>query len=271
MAGRSTFDRKLEAQVEAVRRQCRMAVKAARVDAGVPQSTVAAASGLSPSHYCEVESGAAEPSIETLVRIAVALGRRPSFAFLPESDPLVRDRRQAPMVEAFLSALHPRWSAMAEVAVYRPVHGVIDVVALETSGPEVVAIEFQGGIGRLEETLRWSGQKADALLATGPIIGADGPRQVSRVLALASTDANRQIVRSFERTLHAVYPAPSVEIVRAFTTADAPWPGSGIIWFAFDGRDARLLRNEPRSLWSPVLGPARMIRPARPTPRAGST
>jgi transcriptional regulator with XRE-family HTH domain len=159
MTGRSGFDRKFEAQLAELRRQCREAIKAARVDAGVPQSTVAAACGLSASHYCEIEAGTAEPSIQAVVRIGVALGRRPWFGLRPESDPLVRDRRQAPMVEAFLTDLHSRWSRMLEVGVYWPVHGVIDVVLSETAGPEVVAVEFQGGIGRLEETLRWSGRR----------------------------------------------------------------------------------------------------------------
>jgi transcriptional regulator with XRE-family HTH domain len=210
---------------------------------------VASASGVSASHYCEIEAGTAFPSLETLVRISVALGRRPSFGLFPDSDPLVVDRRQAPIVEALVRALHPRWSGMLEVPVYRPVHGVIDLVITETTQREIVAVEVQGGIQRFEEMVRWNGQKADALLESGPVdISGPGPVRVSRLLVLASTETNRAVVRSLERSLRTAYPAPSAEILRALTHPDVPWPGSGVIWAAVEGAGARLLRDDPRGL-----------------------
>jgi transcriptional regulator with XRE-family HTH domain len=252
MAGRSAFERKVAVQLEQLRRQLRDGIRSARRDAGAAQARVATASGVSPAHYCEIEAGTSQPSFESLVRIAVALGRRPSFGLFPDSDPLVVDRRQAPIVEALLRAMHPRSSAMLEVPVYRPVHGVIDVVLTERAGSEIVAVEIQGGISRFEELLRWSGQKADALLESGPIdVSAAGAVRVSRLLVLASTEANRAIIRAFERSVRTVYPVASAEILRALTHPDVPWPGSGVIWATVKGPSARLVRGDPRTLGNP--------------------
>ena len=61
------------------------------------------------------------PSLETLVRIALALGGDLGLRFLPGAGVPIRDRFQARMIEALLAILHPRWKRLPEVPVMRPV------------------------------------------------------------------------------------------------------------------------------------------------------
>ena len=196
----------------------------------------------------EIESGRADPSLQALVSIATALGRRVSVQLLPDRDPLVRDHRQAPMVEELIRRLDSRWSAAVEVAVYRPIHGVIDLVLTDLAAKVVVCVEVQSEIRRLEQQIRWATQKAHALLVTGPMADSgDGAPRVFQVLALASTRRNREIVGQFEATVRVAYPSRPEDIVSALTD-HRPWPGSGLVWLSVHGRSAHLLSGAPRRL-----------------------
>ena len=51
-----------------------------------------------------------------------------------------------------------------------------------------------------------------------------------------------------EATLAAEYPAAVAAVYAALTTADAPWPGSGILWASVEGGRARILDRPPRGV-----------------------
>jgi hypothetical protein len=70
----------------------------------------------------------------------------------------------------------------------------------------------------------------------------------SRLLVLRSTAKLRHTASAFESTLRAAYPARTADVVEALTTADAPWPGAGIVWVWLDGKDTRLLEGPPRGV-----------------------
>ena len=222
---------------------------AARLDVGISQAALAAVAGISRAYLCEIEAGRAEPSLDVLSALAAVLGRRLTIGFAPDTDPLVRDRHQAPIVEGLLSILHARWRPALEVPVFRPVHGVIDVVLQEQPPRTIVCVEVESAIRRIEATMRWGEQKARALLVSGPITSEGSPPPtVSRVLALPSTRANREIVSTFRASIQATFPADPADVYRALTTADAPWPGAGLLWFAVSGTVARALPRSPLAL-----------------------
>lgn len=247
MAGRSQAQVRIDRQRAEVRSALSRDLRAARLDVGATQAAVAAAAGISRAYMCEIEAGHAVPSVDVLAAIASALGRRLSLSLLPDTDPLVRDHRQAPIVEALVRALHPGWRAALEVPVYRPVHGVIDVVL--DAERDLVCVEVQSQLRAIEATIRWGRQKAEALLTSGPWGGDEkGPPVVSRVLAIASTRSNREIVATFQRSIEVAYPAAPEAVVAALTRPDTPWPGSGLLWFTVDDSSAHLLPGSPRGL-----------------------
>jgi len=214
-----------------------------REDAGLSQAAVARAAGISPAWVSEIEAAIADPSIEVLLRLGAVLGADLSLRFYAQTGPLIRDRLQFPMSECLLSVLAPRWSATPEVAVYRPVRGVIDLVLTDSAGPDTVATELQSQLLRVEQQIRWSGEKAGAL---GALPGYER-RRVGRLLVVRNTHAIREVMRAAEATMRAAYPARTQDAVAALTGTD-PWPGAAIAWMNLDHGIANLLEGPPRGV-----------------------
>ncbi len=135
-----------------------------REDAGVSQAAVARSAGVNQAYVSRIEAGNAEPSVEVLLRLGLALSADLGFRYyFPNTGPRIRDHLSATMGTALADALHPRWRLSAEVAVYRPVHGVIDAVLEERDGAVSVETELHSQVRRVEQQVRWQGQKADGL------------------------------------------------------------------------------------------------------------
>jgi hypothetical protein len=153
------------------------------------------------------------------------------------------------------ACLHPRWSRLAEVGVIRPARGFVDAVLALPADGVVVATEVESAVRRLEQQLRWAHDKADSLPSSSawPVVApADRPRpRISRLLIVRSTRSTRDIARAFAATLASEYLAPAAAVYLALTTADAPWPGSGILWASVEGGRANILDRPPRGV---VLG-----------------
>ena len=122
-----------------------------RLDAGVSLTRVATHAGISAAHLSRIEAGTANPSIDVLTAIAVALGADLRIRYFAGSGPRLHDRFQAPIVEALIGALDPRWRVELEVPVSQPSRGVIDVVLHDRGGSVVVACEVASEIRRLEQ------------------------------------------------------------------------------------------------------------------------
>ena len=110
--------------------------------------------------------------------------RQPHGEGVPDSGPSVRDRHQVRTTECLLAALHPRWRATPEAAVRRPVRGWVDVALHDPAAALVVATEIESLLRRLEQLLRWSQAKAEALpsspwlafvVSVGPAGGLQAP------------------------------------------------------------------------------------------------
>jgi hypothetical protein len=154
------------------------------------------------------------------------------------------------MIEALLAALHPRWVPHLEVAVYRPVRGVIDVVLQDRDTLDLVAGEAHSLLHTVEGQLRWAGQKADALAsATGwPWADVGEPPRIGRLLLLRSCAAMHDLVRTAPHTFAAAYPGDTEQAVAALTGPGGRWPEAAIGWVSVDGKDTRLLTGPPRAL-----------------------
>ncbi len=220
-------------------------LRRARLDRGVSQRALAAAAGIDHALLSRIEAGDSTPTLATLVALATALGLEPSIRLFPATGPRIHDRVSAPVTDALLLIAHPRWAPRLEVAVTRPDRGVIDVVL--SSRDDIVATEVQGQVRRVEQQLRWAGQKADALpSAIGWPWGAERPR-VSRLLVLRSTSDTRALVRGLPELFRRAYPAIEAEAFAALVHDGRPWPGHALLWAEVAGGRARILDGAPRA------------------------
>jgi transcriptional regulator with XRE-family HTH domain len=245
--GTTRLQQEAERRTLALLRDVGETYRTAREDAGLSQRQIAVAAGISQSYLAEIEAGIAEPSLAVVIALAKALGGDASFRFFPGTGPQVRDRIQAPMVEAMLRILHPRWSRFPEVPVRRPVSGVIDLVVADQRAGLLVAAEFHSQLRRLEQQIRWAREKADSLGSTSIaelVVSGAAAANVSRLLVLRSTRATRILATEFESTLAAAYPARTADIM-ASLTGDAAWPGPGIVWIRLDGRRTHVMEEPP--------------------------
>ena len=214
-----------------------------RDDVGLSQAVVAGAAGISPSHLSYIEAGRREASLEVRFRLGAVLGADLSMRSFADTGPVLRDHLQAAMGQGLLPELAPCWRTAPEVAVYRPVRGVIDLVLEDRREPDTVATELQSQLRRGEQQVRWANQKADALAALPDQQG----RRVSRLLVLRNTRAMRDAVAATEAVVAAAYPARTADAV-ASLRGKGPWPGSSIAWMRVEDGAATLLDNPPRGI-----------------------
>lgn len=194
-----------------------------------------------------IESARIEPRWGAVCRIAAALGGTLGVRFFAGTGPLIRDHIQSAMVAALLAILEERWQPRPEVPLYRPVRGVIDLVLDDGVGP-IIACEAQSELRRLEQQIRWSQAKADALAAQRR---ADPPiaetRGVGRLLLLRSTPRTRATVAQFADLVAAAYRAATSAAYRALTT-NGPWPGDALLWCRVEAGRATVLERPPRGI-----------------------
>lgn len=222
-----------------LRQEVSTAIRTARRDAGLSLRGLAKAAGVSASTLAALERDAHDPSIEVLARLGSALGMELGVRLYPGTGPLVRDHIQAAMVEALITVLAAHWQPTPEVSVQRPVRGVIDLV-LEAPEPPLIAVEGQSQIRRLEQQVRWSHVKAEALST------ARG-KPVERLLLIRSSKANRAVASEYSATLRAAYPARTAEAYAALV-GTKPWPGDAIVWCEVHEGAASILPSPPRSV-----------------------
>ncbi len=212
-----------------------------RMEAGTSRRALALGSGIDPAHLLRIERGTASASIDALVSIAACLGADLGVRMFPGTGPRLRDRFQAPMVDALIGGLGPEWIATPEVAVPRA-RGVIDLVLSHRDGKLAIACECHSELRSLEHLLRRASEKAEGLRERGARGG-----NVSRLLLLRSTGATRDVARVYETTLAAAYPARTADAVAALS-AGGPWPGAAIVWVRLEGGRAMLLDKPPRGV-----------------------
>lgn len=209
-------------------------------DAGMSHAALARGSGVSASFLARILAGTAYPSIETYARLAAALGADLSSRLYPNTGPHLRDRLSVPILETLLESLHPRWHAFTEVRVRRPGRGWIDVVLHEDREGVVVAGEVQSTLNRIEQLIRWSGEKAASLPSWERWPHLSSPPAISRLLIVRWTRATRDAGRAAQRQLRLAYPAHPDDAIAALTGTTA-WPGPAVVWARAEGGGVRLV------------------------------
>lgn len=217
-------------------------IRELRLEAGISQATLAAAVGIDQGHLSRIERGLVRPSLDVLVAIGACLGADLGVRYFPGSGPRLRDRFQAPIIEALIRMLHPRWIRMPELAVPKA-RGFVDL-ALGLRGADLgVECEAHSDVRIMDEILRRQTEKALALAELG-VIGAT----VSRLLVLRSTKHNRDLARLYEATLTASFPGRVGDALAALGGAEAPWPGPTLLWARLEAGRAVILNKPPRGI-----------------------
>lgn len=210
-----------------------------REDAGVSITGLAQASGVPVAYLWRILNGEERPSIETYARLAAALGADLSAHLYPNTGPLIRDRHQARIHEGLLGSVSARWHPISEVGVRHPVRGWIDVVLHDALASVVVATEIESGNGRLEQQIRWSTAKADAL-PSWPHWRELGDPAISRMMIVRSTRQTRSVASEFHRQLRAAFPAHPADALAALSGI-TPWPGPSLLWARIEEARVRFL------------------------------
>jgi len=213
-----------------------------RLDANVSVAELSRATGVAAGHLWRFEAGQANPSMEVMIAVGVALGADLGVRYFPGSGPRIHDRFQALMVEALIRSLAPRWRVHLEVPISRPARGVIDAVLRDGTSPIVVATEVHSDLRRLEQQLRWGHEKAGGLAVL------EANSSVTQLLVLRSTVRTRELARQFEATFQAAFPARTPDAFAALTTPETPWPGPAIVWMQLHGTRASLMSFPPRGV-----------------------
>lgn len=223
-----------------VRRDVVEQVRRLRGDTGLSVRDLAVAAGLAPAYVGRILAGTERPSLEAYGRLAAVLGADLSVRLYPNTGPAFRDRLQAPILERLLEVRHPRWRPFTEVAVHKPSRGWIDAALHEPRERVIVATEIQRALHRLEQLVRWSAAKADALPSWAGWAQLDEPPAISRLLVVRRTRATRRLAAEFAAQLRVAYPAHPDDALAALT-GTVPWPGSALVWAVIENGGARLV------------------------------
>jgi len=204
-------------------------LRAMRIRAGVSQSAVAAAVGVSRSVISRFEQGNPGISLRTRFQVAALLGADLRMSAFEGSGALLRDAAQAPMLERVIHACDRRWRKTIEAPIPGPGRRSVDL-RLDSAG-SIVLIEVETRIGGLEEHIRELHSKRQALTETETSRAGPG-RPIHVVLALPATRRHRTIVRDHPHIIKAAFPAPSADLLRALGDVRDAWPGDGILWIS---------------------------------------
>ncbi|MFN8630410.1 MAG: helix-turn-helix transcriptional regulator [Chloroflexota bacterium] len=210
-----------------------------RADAGISARALAQAAGLSERYVGRILDGTERPTFEACGRLATVLGADFAAGFYANTGPAIHDQHQAPILECLLRERHPRWHPFPEIAVQRPSRGWIDLGLHDPREGLFLATEIQGSLPRLEQLIRWSAAKADALRSWDGWARLGEEPSVSRLLVVRRTRATRQIAVEFAQQLRVAYPAHPDDAI-ASLTGTTPWPGPAMVWAVIENGAARL-------------------------------
>ena len=100
------------------------------------------------------------------------------------------------------------------------------------------------GVRRIEQTVRWSKEKAEALPSWAgwpAVLAPDAAApEVSQLLVVRRTRANERIAREFAHQLALAYPAHPEDALAALR-GEAAWPGSALVWARIEKDRVRFL------------------------------
>jgi transcriptional regulator with XRE-family HTH domain len=196
-----------------------------RLRSGASQAAIADSIGVSRSLISKLEQGHPGIALRTRFHVAAVLGADLRLMAFEGAGALIRDARQAGIVDGLLRARDPLWKPTVEAAVPGPGRRSVDLRL--DSRAHIVLVEVETHLGSLEEVIRELHAKRQAFLdpSSGPV-----PRPIRLVLALPATRHHRAIVRAHPDLIRAAFPMPSIQVSRALADASRPWSGDGLLW-----------------------------------------
>jgi transcriptional regulator with XRE-family HTH domain len=197
--------------------------RALRLRAGLSQAEVARSVGVNRSVISRLEHGRISVAPQIRARATALLGAEFRMSLYPIGAALIQDEAQVQAIERILEMRHPRWRATVEAPVPGPGRRSTDL-RLEC-GSDIVLIEYESRIGKLEEIVRECHDKREAVAAA---VGPD--RRVHVLLALSMTKRHRALVGDHPATIVATFPLSNAEIETVLVGPDGRWPGDGILW-----------------------------------------
>jgi transcriptional regulator with XRE-family HTH domain len=211
-----------------------------RDDTGLSQRALSEAAGVDSGYMSRIEQGRVRPTVETYLRIATSLGADFSAHLYPNTGPTIRDRHQAPILEALIEFLHPRWQPFPQVAVRRPSRGWVDVVLHDARADLLVATEIVSEVRRIEQLIRWSKEKADSLPSWNQWPRFEATTGISQLVIVRRTRTNLTVAREFDGQLRLGWPVHPADALESLT-GTAPWPGPTLFWAETGGPGVRFL------------------------------
>jgi transcriptional regulator with XRE-family HTH domain len=194
-------------------------LRAARMSAGMTQSQTGSRAGVSQQAVSLAERGSPAVSLETRARLTEACGCELGWRLYPVRSIPLRDSGQLKLASALVARAHATFRARLEVPVRPGDLRAADLV-LE-SAEEVVHVEIERAPTDFQAQARAAQVKREML--------ADGEsRPVRLVLALPSTQANRDRLNQISPLLLRTLPVPSRRIWHAIQHG-MPIGGDGIL------------------------------------------
>lgn len=196
-------------------------VQIARASAGLTQRELAARAGLTQAFVSQVERGHAVPSLDSMVRLSIALGLSLSLRLYPGDGLKLRDSGQLDVALAIRSEVHSSCRVRLEEPIaYGNDRRAADMI-LETP-IELIMLEIERGLVDFQAQYRAAQLKRAALAAR---LG----RAVRLVIAVPDTHRNRKLLRQHQELITTALPVSSRQIWAAIRSGE-PIGGDGLLW-----------------------------------------
>lgn len=213
-AGRRDWERMARALAESIGRE----VVLARTNLGLTRRRAARVAGVSPQTQERIEAGDASVRLDTVCRVAGAVGLKVWAKVFPVSVPSLRDTGQLRIAEILRSAAHIAYRVVIELGMGNGRSA--DEVFF---GPEeIIHTEIERFLADYQAQYRSASAKRDEL-------AAHHHRPVRLVLVVEDTLRNRAVVRQHAALIASALPAGSREVMRAIRTG-RPLGRDGMLW-----------------------------------------
>lgn len=219
---------------EAVRQAVRHFGRELRIAAeGLPQREIARRAGLSQSTVSRIMGGRLVPSVDLMVRLAVAVGHRFTFKLYPQDGVGLRDSGQMSLAEVVRSEAHAIWHIQLEVPIAAwPDRRAGDMLLEQPRESDL--IEIERGFYDFQAQLRRAQLKRTALAER---LG----RRVNLLIGVPDTTSARRNLAPHQLLIRSAMPVTSRRAWSAIRSGE-PVGGDALIW----------IRRRP-----PVVGNAR--------------
>jgi transcriptional regulator with XRE-family HTH domain len=176
-------------------------VRLARTNHALSRRRAAALAGVSAQTQGRVELGDPTVRLDTLCRVAAALGLRVWGRAFPHSAPTLRDTGQLWIADRLLRAAHSSWT----VSIEAPLGNLRSADAVLYGPEEVIHVEIERALADFQAQYRAAAEKRDELAAIHH-------RPVRLVMAIEDSRRNRDAVRRHP-AIRTALPAGSREVL----------------------------------------------------------